>query len=104
MKIFALDIKDQNLALFDPWTVIHMSVGLFAGLVGIPLLPSMGGAVAYEIFEQVAEDQPWGQKIFKTSGSETTFNMVSDVLIFGLGWWLGDRYHTERRTNPPQLS
>lgn len=102
MKLFATTVADQNVALFDPWTVIHFSVGLFAGLVGIPVAPSMAAAVGYEAFEQIAENQPWGQKIFRTSGSETVINLVSDVVIFGVGWYLGDRYHGggRRKANP----
>lgn len=101
MKAFAFSVEDQNLALFDPWSVIHLSVGLFAGLVGIPLVPSIGAAVAYEFFEQIAEDAPWGQKIFRTSGSETTINMISDVVLFALGWYFGDVYHKPQRALPP---
>lgn len=102
MKLFATTVADQNVALFDPWTVIHFSVGLFAGLVGIPVAPSMAAAVGYEAFEQIAESHPWGQKIFRTSGSETVINLVSDVVIFGVGWYLGDRYHGggRRKANP----
>lgn len=96
MKIFALNVDDQNAALFDPWTIIHTSYGLWAGLVGIPFWITMGGAVAYEVFEQVAERQPWGQKIFRTSGAETPINLVSDVLVAAVGWWLGNRYHKPR--------
>lgn len=95
MKAVALRHEDQNYAIFDPWTVIHFSVGLFAGLVGIGVIPSMAAAVAYEGFEQLAERQSWGQKIFKTSGSETTINMVLDVAIFGLGWWAGHAYNNQ---------
>lgn len=95
MKAIAFRHEDQNFAVLDPWSVIHFSVGLFAGLVGIGVVPSMVAAVAYEGFEQLAENQPWGQKIFKTSGSETPVNLVLDVVIFGVGWWLGHAYNNQ---------
>jgi len=105
MKLVALHHDDQNAALFDPWSLIHLSAGLFAGLVGIGVVPSMIAAVAYEGFEQLAESQPWGQKIFKTSGSETFVNIVSDVALFAVGWYLGERYNRPsptRAINPPR--
>lgn len=101
MKVFAVSVEDQNLALFDPWSVIHTSAGLFAGLVGLPFVPSIAAAVAYEFFEQIAEGKSWGQKIFRTSGSETTFNMISDVVLFALGWYLGDVYHRPQKALGP---
>lgn len=102
MKFFATTVADQNLALFDPWTVIHTAAGLFAGLVGIPFVPSIAAAIGYEVFEQMAESRPWGQKIFRTSGAETKINLVSDVIVFGLGWWWGDYYHRKdkKQANP----
>ncbi len=106
MKVFAFRHEDQNSALFDPWSVIHLSAGLFAGLVGIGPIVSMTAAVGYEIFEQVAENQPWGQKIFRTSGSENGPNMITDVLVFAVGWWLGTAYHRPRQPalNPPRTA
>jgi len=96
MKLFATNDADQNFALFDPWTVIHTSFGLWAGLVGISFKWTMAAAVLYEMFEQVAEDQPWGQKIFRSSGRETIANLVSDVGVTAGGWWLGNKYHEPR--------
>ena len=93
MKLVALHHDDQNAALLDPWSLIHLSAGLFAGLVGVGVVPSMIAAVAYEGFEQLAERQSWGQKIFKTSGSETIANIVTDVALFAIGWYLGERYN-----------
>lgn len=109
MKAFAFHHEDQNSALFDPWSVIHLSVGLFAGLVGIGPILSMTAAVGYEIFEQMAESQPWGQKIFRTSGAENGPNIATDILVFAVGWWLGNAYNGPRgaqanpRTSPLRL-
>jgi len=103
MKLVALHHDEQNFALFDPWSLIHLSAGLFAGLVGIGVVPSMVAAVAYEGFEQLAESQPWGQKIFRTSGSETIANIITDVGLFALGWYMGERYNrpdSRRALNP----
>lgn len=105
MKLVALHHDDQNYALFDPWSVIHMSAGLFFGLVGVGPVLSMTAAVGYDLFEQVAERQPWGQHIFKTSGSETVPNIITDIALFALGWYLGNRYmNTPPKTLNPAPS
>jgi hypothetical protein len=77
--------SDQNYAAVDPWTAVHASAGLAAGLVNAPFWPAMIAAVGYEVFEHYAETQPWGQRLFKTSGAENYGNMLVDLLAFAVG-------------------
>lgn len=85
--------EDQNKAAIDPWTAVHVGFGLGAGLMDIPFWWAMGGAVAYEIFEQWLERTEFGQNAFKTSGPETPMNAVVDVIVFAGGWWLGQKWN-----------
>ena len=93
MKLVAFHHEDQNAALLDPWSLVHLSVGLFAGLIGVGAIPSLAVATAYEAFEQFAERQPWGSKIFRTSGAETPQNIALDLGLFMAGWWMGAKYN-----------
>lgn len=85
--------SDQNEAFIDPWTAVHFGAGLAAGLTETPWWIAMGGAVAYEVFEQYAERTEVGAKFFKTSGPESLGNAVVDVAIYGVGVYLGRRYN-----------
>lgn len=88
---------DQNHAAVDPWTAVHMAVGLAAGLVNMPFWPSMAAAVAYEVFERQIEATDAGQRFFVTSGPETRGNVVVDILVFALGHELGRRWNASGR-------
>jgi hypothetical protein len=92
MKLVALHHEEQNYALFDPWSVVHFAAGMFFGLVRVGFWPSLGLAVGYEAFEQFAERQSWGEKIFTTSGAETRSNIATDIGLFAVGWWLTNKY------------
>ena len=93
MKLVALSKAEQNQSVLDPWTVVHFGFGLAAGLSGFNFAVSMLGAVAYEVFEQAFERSGRGQRFFKTSGPEITANAVVDVLIFGAGYYLGQKWN-----------
>jgi hypothetical protein len=102
VKLFAFHHEDQNYAVFDPWSLIHLTSGMFAGLVGVGPVLSMSAAIGYDVFEQLAEREPWGQQIFRTPGSENWENILADLGLFALGWYLGHRYHETppRALNP----
>jgi len=85
---------DQNQAVIDPWTAVHTAMGLAAGLMGLPFLPMMAAAVAYEVIEHSFEDSEAGQRFFDISGPETIGNVMADLAVFGVGWYLGAAWNT----------
>lgn len=93
MKIVATRKEDQNEAAIDPWTAVHFSSGLAAGLMGWGLVPTVLAAVVYDVAEQAFERSDAGQKFFRTSGPETVANVVADAGVYLCGWWLGQRYN-----------
>lgn len=93
MKIIATKKSDQNLALVDPWTLVHFSVGLAAGLANVPPKWAIAGAVAYELAEQIFERTNFGQRFFSVSGPETLLNAALDVFVFAAGQYLGDEWN-----------
>ncbi len=93
MNLIARRKSEQNHAVLDPWTVVHLGVGLAAGLMDFRFAPAMTAAVGYEFIEHTFEDTEAGRNLFKTSGPEIIPNAVVDVVVFGLGWWLGRKWN-----------
>jgi len=89
MKLVATRKSEQNGAAIDPWTIVHFGIGLSFGLMEIPFVWSMLAASAYEVFEQALERADVGKTIFNTSGPEDYPNIAVDLIVFGLGHWLG---------------
>jgi hypothetical protein len=100
MKLVAMEKPEQNRAVFDPWTVVHFASGLAAGLVGMRRDWSISAAIAYEVAEQYAERQRWGQDFFETSRHESLSNAAADVAIFALGHWLGEAWNATGSRRP----
>lgn len=94
MKIIATRKQDQNEALVDPWSAVHATSGLAFGLTGIGILGSVAAAVMYDILEQLFERSRFGQKFFQTSGPESWGNVITDLVLFTGGWYLGNRWNT----------
>ena len=94
MRLLATRKSRQTRAVLDPWTVVHFSAGLAAGLTRIPLRWVLAGAVAYEVVEQVLERKRIGQEAFNTSGPETTPNALMDVAVCVAGHRLGELWNT----------
>ena len=93
MKWLARNLDEQNEAAIDPWTLVHFSAGLALGLMRAPLLPSLLGAAAYEVAEQVLERQQVGNRLFSMKGPESSLNLVVDLAVLVGGhltgqWWL----------------
>ena len=84
MKLVALSKRDQNLALADPWTLVHAGAGLAVGLMGFGLGAALVGAVAYELLEGPLERAEFGKNLFNVSKPETMGNQVVDVGVFML--------------------
>ncbi|MEK9502712.1 hypothetical protein [Gaopeijia maritima] len=93
MKLIALSKPDQNRAAIDPWTAVHFSAGLAAGLIEMHRETALGAALAYEVVEQVFERSDAGREFFKTSGPEEPANVVVDIAVFAFGYWLGERWN-----------
>jgi hypothetical protein len=93
VKLVARSKPDQNHAVVDPWTAVHLAAGLAAGLVEMPFVRAMGAAIGYEAAEQWFERSPFGQDFFEVSGPEHPANAALDIAIFALGHWLGDRWN-----------
>ena len=64
-----------NIAPLDRWTVIHAGAGALAGVTGLPFIPTMIAAVAYEGLERVFESNP-----------ESAPNVAADLGVFALGF------------------
>lgn len=84
---------DQNHAAIDPWTAVHFGSGLALGLLNAPATATAALGIGYEVAEQVFEDSEFGQRFFNISGPEVMSNVVVDLAVYGLGWWLGQRWN-----------
>ena len=93
MKLVATKKGEQNRAIVDPWTVVHFAAGLAAGLVEMPREWALTAAVAYELAEQYAERQNWGQELFETSREESVPNAAMDLAAFAAGHLLGELWN-----------
>ncbi|MHC4814348.1 MAG: hypothetical protein ACYTFN_14735 [Planctomycetota bacterium] len=93
MKLVATRKSEQNLAVLDPWTMVHFAAGLAAGLTNMGFVPVFVAAVGYEFVENAAEKRPAVAKFFQTSGPEILPNAVADVAVMSLGWYLGQRWN-----------
>ena len=94
MLLVARSKADQNEAVLDPWSIVHLGAGLASGLVGIPLLPALAAATLYELVERRAEtESAFVRALFKTSGPEATSNAVADVILFAVGAHLGRKWN-----------
>ena len=90
--LIATSRAEQNRAVIDPWSAVHLGVGLAAGLLAIPLVPAVAGSIAYEVVEHQAERTGVGRQIFLTEGPETPGNVAADVALFAAGVLLGHRW------------
>lgn len=93
MKLVATRKAEQNQAVVDPWTAVHVASGLALGLMDVPFRWSLAAAVVYEAFEQYAERERWGQEMFETSGPEIVANAAMDVAVFAVGHALGTAWN-----------
>lgn len=93
MTFLATRKSQQNSATADPWTLVHFSAGLAMGMMNAPFWPSMLAATAYEVVENRFEHSEFGKKLFNISGPEILSNAVLDVIVFGAGWYAGQRWN-----------
>ena len=79
---------DQNRAILDPWSLVHLAVGLAAGLIAAPRGPAIAAAIGYEFVEPHISTAT-----FQASGPEVPANAVADVVLFAVGMELGRRWN-----------
>ena len=79
----------NNIRPVDEWTAVHILVGLALGLGEIDVGTALLGAVVYEAVEQRVERTDAGAEFFETSGPESDANVATDLLAFGLAFWIG---------------
>jgi hypothetical protein len=77
-----------NDAAIDPWTGVHALAGLGVGLLGVPAPVALAGAAAYEVVEY-AHEWPRGSVLFGSKRPESIQNVVSDLVVYSLAYWLG---------------
>lgn len=99
MKLLASTKSQQNSAILDPWSLVHFSAGLAAGLMRLPLQMVMPTAFAYELVEQVLERHRLGREVFKTAGPESPGNAITDIALFALGHWMGEAWNRGSQSN-----
>lgn len=93
MKLIASRKRQQNRAAIDPWTAVHFTSGLAAGLMDIPRNVSLPAAALYELAEQYVERTDWGKELLSTRGPESLPNVAMDLVAFALGQWTGERWN-----------
>lgn len=80
-----------NEGILDSWTAVHALTGLSAGFSGVSAPLALGGAAAYELVEY-AHEWPRGSVLFGSKRPESAQNVVSDLVVYGLTYWLGSRW------------
>ena len=85
--------SEQSVSMIDPWTAVHGAAGLAGGLLGIGMPAALTVAVGYEIVENITQRSEQGRTIFNVSQPERPANQIMDILIFGVGVYLGHRYN-----------
>lgn len=104
MKLIARYKEDQNQAAIDPWTAVHLTSGMVAGLTNMPFKASLVASTVYELSEQVFERQEWGQRLFAANGPEALPNAIADTVFFALGYGIGKWWNRNTRPVPSKLS
>lgn len=79
-----------NESAIDAWSTVHGLTGLGAGLLDLPPLAALGGAVAYEVVEY-AHEWPRGSVFFGSKRPESALNVATDLAIYTAAYWLGSR-------------
>jgi hypothetical protein len=92
MRLLARGKSEQNQAALDPWTVVHLGMGVAAGMIKIPLGTALFAAVAYEITENLFERTETGKGLFAISGPESLANSLVDIGVYAAGWYWAWRW------------
>lgn len=86
--IVAEVVEEQNVALIDSWTPVHVGVGVGAGLLGINSGLFALGLIAYEVIEYTSE-YPDGNWLFASKRPESLGNATTDVVAGLVGYYAG---------------
>ena len=72
----------------DPWTLVHAGFGLSAGLVGVPVLLTLAGALLWEALENWKRPKTTIPQVPDWT-PEVNLNAVIDILVAMGAWGLG---------------
>lgn len=78
-----------NESFVDVWSLAHVATGYTARKIGVPFFLYMGGAVLFERIEHSME-YPDGHPTFGTKRPETLKNVIGDLVVGALGYYLAD--------------
>jgi hypothetical protein len=76
-----------NHALFDLFSLVHMSAGVAFGALGLGFFPMLILATGWEIAEHVMKDCI--PNVFVHPSQDTVINAFGDVLVTMVGWTIG---------------
>jgi hypothetical protein len=69
---------------FDRWTIGHLGVGVWFGLLRAPWWATLAAAIAWEIVERPLKDRLFTPMVGSTQ--DTTVNAVFDVIAWMAGY------------------
>jgi hypothetical protein len=76
-----------NHALFDLFSLVHMSAGVGFGALGLGFFPMLILATGWELAEHVMKDCI--PNVFVHPSQDTLLNSFGDVLVTMVGWTIG---------------
>jgi hypothetical protein len=76
-----------NHALFDRFSLVHMSAGIGFGALGLGFFPMLILATGWELAEHVMKDCI--PHVFVHPSQDTLVNAFGDVLVTMVGWTIG---------------
>ncbi len=86
----------ESLGPIDRWTVVHAGVGAAMGVVGVSAFWALAGAVAYELAEQVVEQDGTVQEWLEISGPEDAANVALDLAAYMAAWYVASQVRGRR--------
>jgi hypothetical protein len=72
----------------DGWTLVHAGYGVAAGITGVPILVTLGVALAWEVVENWKRPDVTFD-CFPDWTPEVNINIILDVITAMVGWGLG---------------
>ena len=75
-----------NYSFVDRFTLVHFSIGLLYGIIGLPFAIGLGLAVVWELIENPLK--VYVPKVFPNATADTLRNSFGDTLAVCCGWWV----------------
>ncbi len=79
----------SNSGLFDPYSIGHMAMGVFARGIGLTLGTTMVLHTVFELAENFYLKQQLS-RIFPDSSPDSALNILGDFLATAAGWYIND--------------